>query len=143
MTNEVNVSLLSRLVASSQAGMRSNSGSSAQGQGTEGAGAGQRAEGMAAQKVRAGPEAAPPREQQESSNLTEEELNAAVGELNDIAQTIRRELKFSMDQDSGRPIIEVYDANTEELIRQIPPEQVLDVIRHLKEFDSGLLKEQA
>lgn len=79
----------------------------------------------------------------EQSELSSEELNEAVSELNELAQSIRRELRFSVDDNSGRAVIEVYDANTEELIRQIPPEQVLNVLRHLKEFDSGLLQEKA
>ncbi len=79
----------------------------------------------------------------EQSELSGEELNDAVSELNELAQSIRRELRFSLDDDSGRAVIEVYDVTTEELIRQIPPEQVLNVLRHLKEFDSGLLQEKA
>ena len=77
------------------------------------------------------------------AELSGEELDEAVSELNDLAQSIRRELKFSLDEASGRAIIEVYDSDTEELIRQIPPEQVLSVIRHLKEFDGGLVQEKA
>lgn len=146
MTNDLNVGLLSRLVGMAQGSGRPAPGPDARGQQPQGEGvsraSGAAGNGFVAQEARAGPAGAASREQ-ETGSLSQQEIDAAVGELNDLVQSIRRELKFSVDEDSGRAVIEVYDANTEELIRQIPPEQVLNVLRHLKEFDSGLLQEKA
>lgn len=71
------------------------------------------------------------------------ELDQAVEELNNVVQNIRRELNFSVDKDSGRTVIRVTDSATQEVIREIPSEEVLNLIAHLKEFDSGLFKEEA
>jgi flagellar protein FlaG len=49
-------------------------------------------------------------------------LEAAVAKLNDHVQSMRRTLSFSIEESTGRTVIEVYDAETDELIRQIPPE---------------------
>lgn len=70
-----------------------------------------------------------------------EALSSAVKELNDYVQNIQRNLQFSMDEASGRTIITVTDALTDETIRQIPSEEVIQLARHLKglEEQQGIL----
>jgi flagellar protein FlaG len=58
-------------------------------------------------------------------------LNASVSEMNDFVQSIQRELQFSVDEDSGRTVVKVIDKSTNEVIRQVPPE---DLMAMLKEF---------
>ncbi len=58
-------------------------------------------------------------------------LNAAVSEINDFVQSIQRELHFTVDEDSGRTVVKVIDKSTNEVIRQVPPE---DLMAMLKEF---------
>ncbi len=58
-------------------------------------------------------------------------LNAAVSEMNDFVQSIQRELHFTVDEDSGRTVVKVIDKSTNEVIRQVPPE---DLMAMLKEF---------
>ena len=53
-------------------------------------------------------------------------------------QQSRRELHFSVDENSGRTVIKVIDSATQELVRQIPPEQLLS-LRHNFENDSSSL----
>lgn len=62
-----------------------------------------------------------------SSNL----LSAAVSEMNEFVQSIQRELHFTIDEDSGRTVVKVIDKSTNEVIRQVPPE---DLLAMLKEF---------
>ena len=49
------------------------------------------------------------------NQLTEE----VVSELNDAILGVRRELKFSIDEDSGRAVVQVMDSETGEMIRQL------------------------
>jgi flagellar protein FlaG len=53
------------------------------------------------------------------------QLKEAVSKLNDYTQSISRKLSFSIEESTGRTVIKVYDAETDELIRQIPPEETL------------------
>lgn len=140
MTDPVDVGLRSNIAGTYQGSSRSSNAAPGQQNGPGAAGEGNRVKDGAAVAESADPRRT---ERPQQSELSGEELDEAVSELNELAQSIRRELRFSLDDDSGRAVIEVYDANTEELIRQIPPEQVLNVLRHLKEFDSGLLQEKA
>jgi len=61
----------------------------------------------------------------------EEDIDQAVSEINENSQVIQRELHFTIDKDSGHTVIKVIDSKTEEVIRQIPGEEVLKVARGL------------
>jgi flagellar protein FlaG len=53
------------------------------------------------------------------------QLDAAVSKLNDYVQNVQRNLSFSVDKDTGETVIKVYDAETKEVIRQLPPDETL------------------
>ncbi len=60
-------------------------------------------------------------------------LNEAVRVLNEQVQSVQRELRFSVDEDSGQTVIKVIDLSTKEVIRQIPNEEALGVAKTLNE----------
>ena len=64
-----------------------------------------------------------------------EDLQTAVRNINDYVQKIQRDLEFSIDDASGRQVVKVIDAENEEVIRQIPAEEMLDLARHLAEMN--------
>jgi flagellar protein FlaG len=59
------------------------------------------------------------------------DLEQAVSALNSKVQAVQRDLNFSIDEDSGRTIVKVVDSTTDEIIRQIPSEEVLALARNL------------
>ncbi len=65
-------------------------------------------------------------------------LDRAVDDLNAFVQDVRRELRFSVDDDSGRTVIKVIDSESQEVVRQIPPEEVVAMTQRLHSR-SGLL----
>ena len=65
-------------------------------------------------------------------------LESTVNQLNDIAQSIKRDLKFSVDDSSGQTIISVVDTQSQEVIRQIPPDYVLNVRENIESL-KGIL----
>lgn len=74
---------------------------------------------------------------------TEEQLTAIqdrVVELNNYMQNLNRSLQFSVDEQSGDTIIKVIDSETDELIRQIPAEELLVVRSSLEEYRGMLLE---
>ncbi len=68
-----------------------------------------------------------------------DDLRRAVSNLNDHAQTLRRDLHFSIDEESGQTVIKVINPETKEVIRQIPPEEVLAIAHSLSAEASGLI----
>ena len=63
--------------------------------------------------------------------MDENGLEGTVSELNALAQRMRRELQFTIEKDSGEMIVKVIDTETDEVIRQIPPEAVLELRKRL------------
>ncbi len=79
-----------------------------------------------------------PSEQKDVQSVDQAELDQAVKQINDFVQDIQRNIEFSVDDDTGRTVIKVYDSSSEELIRQIPNEEVLELAKNLKN-SNGLL----
>ena len=67
------------------------------------------------------------------------DLDRTVQQLNELAQTVRREIRFTIDDGTGRTVINVLDAETDELVRQIPSEEVLALATKLKEEAQSML----
>ncbi|MCL2839918.1 MAG: flagellar protein FlaG [Defluviitaleaceae bacterium] len=53
-------------------------------------------------------------------------LNRAIGEINTSIATHGRHLSVTFHQATGRNMVTVYDSETNEAIREIPPQRVLD-----------------
>ena len=83
---------------------------------------------------------APPSEVKNQDN-TEVNMIEVMHQMQDHVQSIERDLDFRVDEESGRTVITVTDPETEEVIRQIPSEEVLNVMHHLRE-GGGLLMEE-
>jgi flagellar protein FlaG len=67
--------------------------------------------------------------------LSVEELNQRLAP---ISQNIQRGLRFQVDDVTGDTVISVIDRQTEETIRQIPPEELLTLSKRLKEVSEEL-----
>lgn len=67
-------------------------------------------------------------------DVGEKQLEQAVSKINDYVQNQQRTLQFSVDEDSGRNVVKVLDKLTEEVIRQIPQEEVLVIARRIEEL---------
>ncbi|GAA6168600.1 flagellar protein FlaG [Sessilibacter corallicola] len=65
-----------------------------------------------------------------------ERIESVVSNLNEFAQSIRRDLSFNLQNDTGRVIVEVTDSQTGELIRKIPSEEALKIAERISEVRS-------
>lgn len=68
-----------------------------------------------------------------------ERVEQAVAKLNDYVQNTERKLEFQLDEDSGKTVIRVYDKVSEELIRQMPNEEALELAQRLSEEEPLML----
>ena len=64
-----------------------------------------------------------------------EQVAQAVERINEMMQNGQQSLRFAVDEDSGRTVVRVLDAHTEEVIRQIPSEETL----RFAEYVDGLV----
>ena len=76
--------------------------------------------------------------QAQTSQVERADNGASIAQtLNDVSQSVQsisRKLEFRIDDNSGRTVITVRDSDTQEVIRQIPSEQLLDVAARIEEI---------
>lgn len=75
---------------------------------------------------------------QDESQSSVAEVEAAVEEMNAFVQSMQRNLSFSIDEQLGEKIISVKDVESEEVIRQIPSEELV-VLRKKMDDVVGIL----
>ncbi len=71
------------------------------------------------------------------------EVMDAMKKMQDFAQTISRDLNFSVDEESGEMVIKVIDSETDEVVRQIPSEEALRIARALDDGSGFLMEAKA
>ena len=76
--------------------------------------------------------------EQEKKELAAEDVEVAVEEANAFVQNMQRNLSFTVDEELGEPIISVTDMETDEVIRQIPSEELV-VLRKKMDDVVGIL----
>jgi len=64
-------------------------------------------------------------------------ISEAVTRINEIVQSVQRDLSFNLDEDSGKTIIRVIDSESGALIRQIPSEEALAIALQLRDLQKG------
>lgn len=64
------------------------------------------------------------------------DVERAVQRLNELMSDSQRSLRFQVDELSGRTVITVLDAQTKEVVRQIPSPEWLEVVRRLEQAGS-------
>jgi flagellar protein FlaG len=66
-------------------------------------------------------------------------LEHVAARLREYLAESRRDLEFRVDRDAGATVITVRNVNTGEVVRQIPNEEALRVLRRLNEGSSTFL----
>lgn len=69
----------------------------------------------------------------DSDNVSNEDLQQAVTQLNDRMQLVQRDLMFSVDDSSGQTIVRVVNTETDEVVRQMPTEEALRISRNIQD----------
>ncbi|NMA91972.1 MAG: flagellar protein FlaG [Firmicutes bacterium] len=71
-----------------------------------------------------------------------EQLKDEVDRLNDTARIYNIGLRFKIHEGTDRVMVQVYDRRSEEIIREIPPEKVLNLVAQIQQMIGLLLDEQ-
>jgi len=64
--------------------------------------------------------------------VSRSELDRAVERANKIGQNLKRRLNFSIDEATDRVVVKIIDEDTGEIVRQVPPQEMLRIAAHLK-----------
>ena len=71
--------------------------------------------------------------------LNPEEMEEMVEQLNETVRAFDQSLRFELHEETDRWMIEVWDRENEEVIKEIPPEDVLNVVAHIQNVLGVLL----
>lgn len=74
----------------------------------------------------------------QEKKVSAEEAEKAVNEMNNFMTSMQRNLSFSFDDDLGRDIVSVKDIESDEVIRQIPSEELVVLIKKMDDV-AGIL----
>ena len=73
-----------------------------------------------------------------------QQLQETASKLTDYFHNLQRTLSFSVSDETGAIVIQVYDSETEELIREIPMEESIKLAAFMEQHNTSLfLDEQA
>lgn len=71
----------------------------------------------------------------------DDSIEGAVSDLNNLAQQMRRELQFSVEEESGELVVKVIDKETDEVVRQIPSEVLLELRKRMTEAAGAIFSD--
>ncbi|APA67261.1 flagellar protein FlaG [Janthinobacterium sp. 1_2014MBL_MicDiv] len=72
-----------------------------------------------------------------------EQLDQAVSELNQSPQVKTQGLQFSIDEDSQRTVVKIIDQETQEVLRQIPTREALEIAKSFASAKGQLISQSA
>ena len=70
-------------------------------------------------------------------------IESVTRQIDSFLRSMNKSLQFRLDESSGRVIVSICDAETGEVIRQVPGEEALRIAQDLENRLSGMLDEKA
>ncbi len=75
------------------------------------------------------------------SKISKEDVEHMVEVLKDLTETLQTKLNFSVDEGTNDIVVKVIDKKTGEIIRQIPPEELLKLQEKMQDLTGFLLND--
>ncbi|WP_413284895.1 flagellar protein FlaG [Vibrio sp. MA40-2] len=79
---------------------------------------------------------------QKKIDLNKAQLQKMVEKMDEFVNSINKGLSFRVDEELGRDVVTIFEASTGDIIRQIPDEEMLIILRRLASASSGLFIEE-
>lgn len=70
-------------------------------------------------------------------------LSRSVDKLNQAVKMIESNIQFTVDEETGIDVVKVVDSETDEVIRQFPSEEIIEIAKALDKFQGMLLRDKA
>ena len=72
----------------------------------------------------------------------ENEVRESVKDVNEIVDQVKEGLSFQIHEDTEELMVQVIDVNTDEVIKELPPEEMLDLKARIHEMVGILIDEK-
>lgn len=83
------------------------------------------------------------RHNESSPKATEEDIIEAIESANKHFEIYDKRLEFSIHEKTKEILVKIIDSNTDEVIKEIPSEKILDMIANMMELAGLLVDERA
>ncbi len=84
-----------------------------------------------------------PSAKESNQTLNKHQLKQAANNMNVHVQSLKRDLHFSLNEDTGETIIRVVDSESQKVIRTIPSDEFLSLSQHLNQSVGTLFNDKA
>ncbi|MCF8196280.1 MAG: flagellar protein FlaG [Polynucleobacter sp.] len=79
----------------------------------------------------------------ETSQPSKEAIAKAANDIQNFVKDMGRNLNFSVDEVTGYNVVRVINPETNELVRQLPSEELLKIARNMQDLGSVLVSQKA
>ena len=79
----------------------------------------------------------------EASEETQKKIERIAEAMNSFVKSTQRDLDITVHKETGRMVVKVLSHETGEVIREIPPEELLDLASKMEEMAGALLNKSA
>ena len=79
----------------------------------------------------------------EQGKIDQDQLKKVLEKLNIFLNALEVQMKFSVHEGTGQVIVRVVNTETGKVIREIPPQRILDMVAKMMEMVGVLLDERA
>ncbi len=87
--------------------------------------------------------AEPPATQQEPQKIEEQKLEKVAKAMENFIRSIQRDLKIKVHKETGRLMVQVISAEDGKVVREIPPEELLNLAAKMEEMVGILFETEA
>jgi len=81
-------------------------------------------------------------QQEELEEFTEEQIEEGVETLNESVEALHKGLKFEIHEESDRMHVQVVDVIEDEVLKELPPEEILDMLGRIQEMVGIIIDEK-
>ncbi|MGM0472351.1 MAG: flagellar protein FlaG [Bacillota bacterium] len=80
--------------------------------------------------------------QEKSREATKENVEEGIEQLNEAVQTFHEDLQFELHEGSERMMAKLVDLSEHEVIKEMPPKEILDMLGKIKDMVGLILDEK-
>jgi len=73
---------------------------------------------------------------------SQNEIRQALDEVREVLAPVAQNLRFSIDDDTGKTVIKIIDSSTDEVIKQIPSDEIIAIAKAVDRLQGLLVKQQ-
>lgn len=81
--------------------------------------------------------------QEKTPELTKDDLSPVTQEMNKFFQYLNASLRFEMHERTQRLMVKLVDVSTDKVLREFPPEELLDKLANIREYVGVILDKKA